>query len=128
MAFKINISHKGKTAKLETENENLIGKKIGETLEGSELGTDFNGYELEITGTSDISGIAGSKGLEGAAYHRKLLTFGFGMKNKEKGLRLRKTLRGEEISLKTIQINTKVKKEGSKKFSELAKKEEKPAE
>jgi small subunit ribosomal protein S6e len=128
MAFKINISHKGKTIKLETENENLIGKKIGETLEGKELGTDFNGYELVITGTSDISGIPGSKGLEGSTYHRKLLTFGFGMKNKEKGLRLRKTLRGEEISIKTIQINTIVKKEGHKKFSELSKKEEKPAE
>ena len=31
MAFKINVSHKGKTYKLETENEALVGKKIGET-------------------------------------------------------------------------------------------------
>lgn len=128
MAFKINISHKGKTYKLETENENLIGKKIGENIDGSDLSSDLKGYELEITGTSDISGIPGSKGLEGSLYHRKLLTFGFGMKNKGKGLRLRKTLRGEEISLKTIQINTTVKKEGQKKFAELIKKEEKPAE
>jgi len=125
MAFKINISHKGKTIKLETETEFLIGKKIGETFDGSELNSDLKGYELEITGTSDISGIPGFKGIEGTAYTKKLLTFGPGMKNKEKGLRLRKTLRGEEISLKTIQINTKVKKEGSKKFSELIKKEEK---
>lgn len=119
MAFKINISHKGKTYKLETEDEVLIGKKIGETLKGDELSSDLKGYELEITGTSDISGIPGFKGIEGIAYTRKLLTFGPGMKNKERGLRLRKTLRGEEISLKTIQINTKVKKEGQKKFSEL---------
>ena len=119
MAFKLNISHKGKTFKLETENEVLIGKKIGETLKGDELSSDLKGYDLEITGTSDISGIPGFKGIEGTAYSRKLLTFGPGMKNKEKGLRLRKTLRGEEISLKTIQINTIVKKEGGKKFSEL---------
>ncbi len=125
MAFKINISHKGKTYKLETETEFLISKKIGETFDGSELNSDLKGYELEITGTSDISGIPGFKGIEGTAYTRKLLTFGPGMKNKERGLRLRKTLRGEEISLKTIQINTKVKKEGSKKFAELIKKEEK---
>mgnify|MGYP000020526681 CR=1 FL=1 len=37
MAFKINVSHKGKTYKLETENEVVVGKKIGETLSGSDL-------------------------------------------------------------------------------------------
>lgn len=119
MTFKINVSDKGKTIKLETENENLIGKKIGEKIEGLELSEELNGYELEITGTSDISGIPGQKGLEGASYHRKLLIFGHGMKNRRKGIRLKKTLRGEEISPKTIQINTIVKKHGNKKFNEL---------
>jgi small subunit ribosomal protein S6e len=125
MAFKINVANKGKTYKLETENEVLIGKKIGETLDGSDLSEDLKGYVLEIKGTSDISGIPGKKGLEGNIYHRKLLTRGFGMKDTRKGMRLKKTLRGEEISAKTIQINTIVKKEGSKKFEELVKKEEK---
>ena len=36
-----------------------------------------------------------------------------------KGLRLRKTVRGNEISLDTVQINTKVLKEGKKKFDAL---------
>ncbi len=128
MAFKINISHKGKTHKLETENELLIGKKIGEIIDGSELSSDLKGYGLEITGTSDISGIPGFKGIEGAGYQRKLLTFGPGMKDKRKGLRLRKILRGEEISLKTIQINSIVKKEGAKKFAELLTPKEEKAE
>jgi len=125
MVFKINISHKGKTAKAETENEALIGKIIGDKLKGSEISPEFKGYELEITGTSDISGFPGKKGLEGSIYHRLLLKKGFGMKNSERGLRLRKTIRGEEISLKTSQINTKVLKEGEKKFEELAVKVEK---
>jgi ribosomal protein S6E (S10) len=129
MAFKINISHKGKTLKFETENEFFVGKNIGENIDGSEISPDLKGYDLEITGTSDISGIAGFKELEGPAYHKELLKFGPGMKNKGKGLRLRKTLRGKEISLKTIQINTKVNKIGEKKFeSLLPKKEEKAAE
>jgi small subunit ribosomal protein S6e len=128
MPFKINTSHKGKTYKLETENEVLIGKKIGEQLDGSDISSDLEGYKLEITGTSDISGIPGKKGLEGSTYHRNLLTLGFGMKDRRKGMRLKKTLRGEEISPKTIQINIKVLKEGKKKFEELIKKEEKPAE
>lgn len=126
MAFKLNISHKGKTFKLETESENLISKKIGENLEGEELSPDLKGYKLEITGTSDISGIPGFKGLDGNIYHRKLLKFGPGMKDKRKGIKLKKTLRGGEISIKTIQINCKVLKEGHKKFNDLlSKKEEK---
>jgi ribosomal protein S6E (S10) len=35
------------------------------------------------------------------------------------GLRLRKTVRGREISQDTVQINTKVLKEGKKKFEAL---------
>lgn len=121
MVFKINISDKGKTLKIESENENLIGKKIGETINGKELSSDLEGYELEIKGTSDIAGKAGSKGLEGAGYHRVLLTKGMGMRDTRKGIRLRKVLRGEEISLKTVQINTKVLKHGHKKFETLLK-------
>jgi small subunit ribosomal protein S6e len=121
--FKINISDKGKTYKAETESEALVGKKIGDIFKGEDIDPNLKGYEIEITGTSDLSGIPGFKGLEGDHYHRKLLTRGPGMKNKTKGLRLRKTLRGEAISLKTHQVNSIVKKEGEKKFSELVKKE-----
>lgn len=117
--FKINISHKGKTLKKETENEDLIGMKIKDKFSGKEIDSDLEGYELQITGTSDISGFPGKTGLEGAGYHKPLLTFGFGMKDKRKGMRLRKTLRGEQVSNKTIQINTIVVKEGKTKFEDL---------
>ncbi|MEN9625846.1 MAG: hypothetical protein RL557_174 [archaeon] len=127
MPFKINVSHKGKTFKLESEDEFLIGKKIGENFEGNELNENLKGYQLIITGTSDIAGIPGFKGLDGIGYHRRLLTLGPGMKDRRSGMRLRKTNRGEEISAKTVQINMKVTKEGDKKFDELTKKEEKAA-
>ena len=126
--FKINASHKGKTFKAETDNESFVNRKIGETFRGEDISADLKGYELEITGHSDIAGIPGFKKLEGAAYHRKLLKYGPGMKDRRKGIRLRKTLRGESISLKTSQINSKVLKEGDKKFNDLVKKEEKLAE
>ena len=133
MPFKINVSHKGKTIKLETDSEDLVGKAIGEAIKGQHISADLEGYELQITGTADISGFPGKQGLEGAGYHRQLLTKGFGMKDSRKGLRLKKTLRGQEISLQTSQINTIVVKEGKKKFEDLLpkkeeKKEEKPAE
>jgi len=120
MPFKINISNKGKVYKLETESETLVGKKIGETMKGEDLNPTLEGYEIEITGTSDNSGHPGFKGNEGTSYHRKVLTYGTGMHDRRKGIRLKRLQRGEEISLKTTQINTKVIKEGKTKFEKLS--------
>jgi ribosomal protein S6E (S10) len=124
MAFKINISHNGKAFKVETESEVLVGKKIGETVKGEDVDEKLQGYEVEITGLSDLSGIPGFKDLEGTQYHRRLLTYGSGMRDRRKGIRLRKTNRGEEISLKIHQINMKVIKEGGNKFEDLIKKDD----
>ena len=139
MVFKINISHQGKTLKKEIESEELIGKKIGETLQGKEISADLAGYELEITGTSDIAGFPGKKDVEGSMLKRVLLKKGFGLKSKPKGLkkhpvkmpdglRLKKSVRGNTISKDTIQINTKVVKEGASKFEEMLPKKEVKAE
>lgn len=130
MPHKINISQKGKAWKIETEPEVLVGKKIGETIPGKEISPDLNGYELEITGTSDIAGFPGKPDVEGPEIKRVLLTKGWGMHKKPKkegkkkvstpkGLRLRKSVRGNTISEKTVQINLNVVKEGSKKLSEI---------
>ena len=143
MPFKVNIGEKGKTFKLETETEYLIGKKLGETIEEKELKPELEGYELEITGTSDKAGFPGMKQLEGPALKRVLLERGFGLKKKQrkegkrkrpkprlhKGLRMKKTVRGNAISRDTIQINTKVAKQGKKKLEEIfAEQVRKPAE
>ncbi len=139
MAFKINVAHNGKTFKLETENENLAGHSIGDKIDGKEISEELAGYEIEITGTSDKSGFTGMSNLDGPNLHKALLGYGKGMRKKPKGekkvnkrpkgLRLRKTVRGKEISLDTVQINTKVLKEGSKKFETLFEKpEEAPVE
>ena len=127
MVFKINIAHNGKTYKVETEDEKLVGYSIGDKIKGEEISGDLTGYEIEITGTSDKAGFMGMMNIEGPNLHKVLLDYGKGMhkkprgerkiNKKPKGLRLRKTVRGKEISLDTVQINTKVLKEGSKKFS-----------
>ncbi|MEA3248358.1 MAG: S6e family ribosomal protein, partial [Nanoarchaeota archaeon] len=126
MTFKINVSHNGKTYKVETEDEKLVGYSIGDKIKGEEISEDLASYELEITGTSDKAGFMGMPTIEGPNLHKVLLSYGKGMhkkpkgekkvNKKPKGLRLRKTVRGKEISLDTVQINTKVLKEGSKKF------------
>ena len=129
MVFKINLSHNGKTYKLETESEDLVGTSIGDKIDGKEFSADLEGYEIEITGTSDKAGFTGMSNINGPDLHKALLGYGKGMhkkpkgekkfNKKPKGLRLRKTVRGKEVSLFTVQINSKVLKEGSKKFDSL---------
>jgi len=120
MAFKFNISHKGKAYKAESDDEGFLGKKIGDKFDGSEVSSDLAGYELEIKGTSDIAGFPGLTTEDGPNLRKVLFTKGkFLHKVKAKGVRMKKSVRGNEISEKTVQINCVVVKEGIKKFAEL---------
>lgn len=133
MAFKINIGEKsGKTWKLESEASSLIDKKLKETIQGIEISPDLEGYEFEITGASDNAGFTAMENVEGIFLKKVLLGYGKGMKkkprregkkklgnHKPKGLRLRKSVRGNTISQAITQINLKITKEGSKKLSEV---------
>lgn len=142
MPFKLNMSEKGKSYKVESSSESFIGKKIGEKIFGKDLDVaELNEFEFEITGASDKSGFPAIKNVEGVGLKRRLLTYGKGMKKRSKkegkkkraefkpdGLRLRKTVHGNTLTEDIIQINLKVTKEGSKPLAEIYKKEEKPAE
>lgn len=128
MVFKFIISEKGKAYRVDTEAESLIGKNVGDTFDGKEIKTEMEGYQIEITGGSDISGIPLSKEVEGLAIKGHLLTKGFGMKDKRKGLRLRKSLRGKQISSTTVQINMKVLKAGKTPMSEVFPDQNRPKE
>ena len=119
MVFKINISEKEKAWKLDIESEALVGKSVGDKIEGVELKPELVGYELEITGGSDIAGFPMSKNIEGLVLKRVLLKKGFGMRDTRRGLRLRKTMRGRTISNAISQINMKVLKPGAKKLEEI---------
>src|SRR3989344_5251298 len=139
MVFKLNISDKGKAWKLETESEILVGKKIGETFQGKEISSNLEGYELTITGASDASGFPHKSDIEGPELKTAIFKIGWGMhkiprregkrkKQTPDGLRLRKSVRGNQISEKTIQINIKVLKHGKKHLSEIFPEQNKPKE
>jgi small subunit ribosomal protein S6e len=129
MPFKLNISENtGKTYKLELENEFLVGKKLGEKVNGKEISEDLNGYELEISGATDFAGFPNKKDIEGPELKRVILKKGWGMKQKKKGLKKRKTLRGNQISDNTVQINMNVLKDGSKKLKDVFPDQNKPKE
>jgi len=133
MVFKINIGTKdGKTWKLETESKALEGKELGEKIQGNLFSPDLVGYEFEITGASDLAGFPSMPDVEGTPLKKVLLNYGFGMKkrpkhegkrkrtkNRPKGLRLRKTVRGKVLSEKTTQINLNLVTEGGKKLPEI---------
>jgi len=111
----------------------LVGKKIGDTFLGELI--DLKGYELEITGGSDSTGVPMRKGIHGQARKSVLTTPGVGFRGREKnkkkirirrgGLRVKKTVRGEVIAEEVSQINCKVVKQGAKPLEELFKKAEK---
>jgi len=140
--FKINISEKsGKTFHIESSSEEISGKSLNETIKGEEIYPELKGYELEITGASDKAGLPSMKNVEGVGLKKVLLIYGKAMKkrpkkegkkkrskNRPKGLRLRKTIRGKIISPDIIQINMKVLKQGSKKLEEIFPEQCKPKE
>ena len=139
MVFKLNISDKGKAWKIESSAESLIGKKIGEEIDGSEASEALSGYTIKITGGSDSSGFAHKADVQGSELKRVILTKGWGMHKKPRragkkkiqtpdGLRLRKTVRGRQISEKSVQINMIVVKHGHKHMHELFPEQNKPKE
>ncbi len=119
MAFKFVIGDKGKAWRMEKDAEFLVGKSVGDIIEGKEFGHDFEGYEFEIRGGSDDSGFPLYKEAEGLGLKRVLLKKGWGMRDTREGVRLRKTVRGKVISEKAVQINMKVLKYGKKKLEEI---------
>jgi len=119
MPFKLVIGDMGKAWKLETESEFLVGKSVGENVSGKEIKPELEGYELEITGASDIAGFPHSKNVEGLGLKRLLLKKGWGMHDNRDGMRLRKTVRGKVLSASTSQVNFKIVKSGSKSLSEI---------
>ncbi|MEM3126559.1 MAG: S6e family ribosomal protein [Candidatus Woesearchaeota archaeon] len=99
----------------------FIGKKIGETIKGESI--DMPGYEFQITGGSDISGIPMRKGIVGQARKMILAGRGTGFRENESKVKIKKSVRGEVIGQQTIQINLKVLKQGSQPLGGEEKKE-----
>ncbi|MBN2881352.1 30S ribosomal protein S6e [Candidatus Woesearchaeota archaeon] len=126
MAMKIVISDpkNGKTLQrelTEEQAENMYNCKIGEKIDGSKVGLE--GYELEITGGSDFCGFPMRKDLDGSLRKKILAVSGIGLKKKDSGIRIRKTIAGNTIYEKTAQINVKVLKTGSEVLFEEKKEE-----
>jgi small subunit ribosomal protein S6e len=95
----------------------IIGKKIGDEIDGSFLG--LSGYRLQITGGSDKDGFPMHPEVRGMGRRKILLDKPPGFHPKKRGQRKRKTVRGNIISDAIVQINMKVIKAGTKPLDQL---------
>jgi small subunit ribosomal protein S6e len=89
----INDTKNGKSHQVQVSGHHansLIGKKIGDEVDG--IFISLPGYKLQVTG---------------------------GFKPKEKGLRKKKSIRGNTVNQDIVQINMKVTKHSSKPIDKL---------
>ncbi len=115
----------GKTYQWEVEGHHansLVGKRIGDEVDG--IFVNLPGYKLVVTGGSDKDGFPMRKDLPGPRRKKILITESVGFHPTDKGVRKRKTLRGNTISPEIVQINMKFTVHGSKSIVDLLKEEE----
>jgi small subunit ribosomal protein S6e len=99
----------------------FVGKKIGKEVDGGAIG--LPGYTLQITGGSDRDGTTARPDLPGVGRKRLLLTGGAGFHPVQEGERRRKFVRGNEITIEFVQVNTVVTTHGEKPLAEYFPKE-----
>ncbi len=84
----------------------FIGRKLGETLDGSVV--DLPAHTIQILGGSDKDGVPMRGNVHGGIRRRVVLSGGAGFKAKKSGERRRKTVRGDIITDEIVQINLKI--------------------
>lgn len=117
-------SGKSYQAELSKDKEaSLVGKKMGEELDGNLVGAA--GYVLELRGGSDGSGFPMRTEVHGSAKKLILTSKGVGYRPSDKGARKRRYVRGNTYSTEIVQVNAKVKKAGTVPLEQLFPKAEK---
>ena len=122
----VNDTKNGKTHQVQVSGHHansLIGKKIGDEVDG--IFISLPGYKLQITGGTDKDGFSMREDLPGMGRRKLLLSKSQCFKPKEKGIRRKKSVRGNTINQDIVQINMKVTKFSSKSIDQLIKVEEK---
>jgi len=122
LPFKLVISdpETGKAIQYElddTKTNSLVGKTVGEVIEGDALG--LPGYKLKITGGSDSSGFPVRPDVHGSGKKRILIHGPPGFRGKRKGMAKRKMVRGRELSKDISQVNMRIEEKGSTPLEEL---------
>ena len=116
----VNDTKKGKSHNVQVSGHHansLIGKKIGDEVDG--IFVSLPGYKLQITGGTDKDGFTMRTDLTGMGRRKLLLSNGLGFNAKERGIRRKKSIRGNTINNDVVQINMKVTKYSSRPIDKL---------
>ncbi len=116
----INDTKNGKSHQIEVTGHHansLIGKKIGDEVDG--IFVSLPGYKLQITGGTDKDGFSMRSDLPGMGRRRLLLSKGQGFNPIARGMRKKKSVKGNTINQDVVQINMKVTKYSSKPIDQL---------
>ncbi len=95
----------------------LVRKKLGEEVDGMFLG--LPGYKVQLTGGSDKDGFAMRPEIPQAGRKRILVSESIGFRPKDRGVRKKRTFRGNEISPEITQINCRIIERGPKPVEKL---------
>lgn len=90
----------------ETRAAPLIGRRIGEVIDGSVV--DLPGHKAQIMGGSDKDGFPMRRDVHGGVRRRVILSGGVGFNPQNEGERRRKTVRGNVITDEIVQLNMKI--------------------
>ncbi len=95
----------------------LVGKKIGEKIEGGIIGLPT--YTLQIAGGSDIAGFPMRPDVPGFKRTKAIIGAGAGIRHVRKGTKEKRRVSGNTISSSTQQINVKIAEYGSQALDAL---------
>ncbi|HEX9262722.1 MAG TPA: 30S ribosomal protein S6e [Candidatus Bathyarchaeia archaeon] len=84
----------------------LVGRRIGETLEGSIV--DLPAHKIQIAGGSDKDGVPMRPSVHGGVRRNIVISRGVGYKPTKSGQRKRKAVRGNVITEEIVQVNAKI--------------------
>ena len=126
MSLKMNIAYPRNNTQVSfdyTEDKKwakLVDKRLGQEIDGEQLGEEFNGYIFRICGGTDKTGFALKQGVNTRRKVKLLLACGaVGLRQGREGTRLRKTVRGCIIGNEMSSISLAVVKKGEKEIPGL---------
>jgi small subunit ribosomal protein S6e len=117
----------GSSQRVEIEDaqlRNLVGTRIGQTIDGSIAG--LQGSKLKLTGGTDKDGIPMRPDVHGSAKSHIVLSGGVGYKPKNQGELKRKVVRGNTVSTETTFLNFSITEAPKKKKKAESKPEAEP--
>ncbi len=96
----------------------LIGRRIGETIEGATV--DLPAHKIKIVGGSDKDGVPMRPSVHGGVRRNIVISGGVGFNPKHEGERRRKAVRGNVITDEIVQVNAKIVEKPKKAKEEKA--------